>query len=107
MRSLGVGSQGEHPPWAQGAGRHDYQGKHTMKTDDLIAMLSTNTEAVDRKLGIRTGWSAVLSGDLAAGARAPCGGPRRAGRFADWRIDFFFTRTWVTDGVSRQASTTV
>src|SRR6266436_4452034 len=60
MRSLGVGSQGEHPPWAQGAGRHDYQGRHAMKTDDLIAMLSTNTEAVDRKLVIRTVWIAVV-----------------------------------------------
>src|SRR5216684_394556 len=66
MRSLGVGSQGEHPPWAQGAGRHDYQGKHTMKTDDLIAMLSTNTEAVDRKLVIRTVWIAVVAGILLA-----------------------------------------
>jgi hypothetical protein len=37
-----------------------------MKTDDLIAMLSTNTETVDRKLVIRTVCIALVAGALVA-----------------------------------------
>jgi hypothetical protein len=37
-----------------------------MKTNDLIAMLSTNTEAVDRKLVIRTVCIALMAGALVA-----------------------------------------
>ncbi len=37
-----------------------------MKTNDLIAMLSTNTEAVDRKLVIRTVCVAPVAGALVA-----------------------------------------
>src|SRR5882757_8229378 len=66
MRPLGVGSQSEYSPWAQGTGCLDCQGKHSMKTNDLIAMLSTNTEAVDRKLVIRTICIALVAGALVA-----------------------------------------
>jgi hypothetical protein len=37
-----------------------------MKTDDLIAMLSTNTEAVDRTVVIRTVGIALMTGSLVA-----------------------------------------
>jgi hypothetical protein len=48
-----------------------------MKTDDLIAMLSTNTERVDRKLVIRTVCIALVAGALVAIASALVGlGPR-------------------------------
>src|SRR5258707_7884479 len=103
MRSLGVGSQGEHPPWAQGAGRHDYQGKHAMKTDDLIAMLSTNTEAVYRKLVIRTVWIAVVAGILVAGGRALVGVGLPTRPFAERALVFLFNKPCFCFGVVRPA----
>src|SRR5258707_14735497 len=103
MRSLGVGSQGEHPPWAQGAGRHDYQGKHAMKTDDLIAMLSTNTEAVDRKLVIRTVWIAVVAGILVAGGSALVGLGLRNDLLGGCAPIFFFTQVAFGLGVGGRA----
>ncbi len=47
------GSKSEHSPWAQSAGRLDCPGNANMKTDDLVALLSTNLEPVDRRLGRR------------------------------------------------------
>src|SRR5882757_8765830 len=64
MRHLGVGSKNEHSPWAQNAGRLDCPGNANMKTDDLIALLSTNPEPVDRRLVARTLYVALAAGAI-------------------------------------------
>src|SRR5260370_2818775 len=66
MRYLGVGSKSEHLPWAQSTGRLDCPGNATMKTDDLVALLSTNPEPVDRSLVVRTLCVALAAGTVVA-----------------------------------------
>ena len=63
-----------------------------MKTDDLIAMLSTNTEAVDRKLVIRTVWIAVVAGILVAVGSALVGLGLRTDLLADRALIFLITK---------------
>ena len=63
-----------------------------MKTDDLIAMLSTNTEAVDRKLVIRTVWIAVVAGILVAVGSALVGLGLRTDLSADRALIFLITK---------------
>ena len=57
-----VGSKNEHSPWAQNAGRLDCPGNANMKTDDLVALLSTNPEPVDRRSVARTLYVALAAG---------------------------------------------
>src|SRR5258708_34978664 len=66
MRYLGAGGQSEHSPWAQNAGRLDRQGNTNMKTDELVALLSTNPEPVDRRLVSRTLFVALAAGSIVA-----------------------------------------
>src|ERR1700681_3037492 len=66
MRYIGTGCQSEYSPWAQNAGRLDCQGSANMKTDDLVAFLSTNTEPVDRRLLVRTLCVALAAGSMVA-----------------------------------------
>src|SRR6267143_4797848 len=64
MRHLGVGSKNEHSPWAQNAGRLGCPGNANMKTDDLVALLSTNVEPVDRRSVARTLYVALAAGSI-------------------------------------------
>src|SRR5882724_6307789 len=64
MRHLGVGSKNEHSPWAQNAGRLDCPGNANMKTDDLVILLSTNPEPVDRRSVARTLYGALAAGSI-------------------------------------------
>src|SRR5467141_2595016 len=66
MRHVGTGGQSEHSPWAQNAGRHDFAGNANMKTDDLVALLSTNPEPVDRGSVVRTLCAAFATGSTVA-----------------------------------------
>ena len=63
-----------------------------MKTDDLIAILSTNTGAVDRKLVIRTVWIAVVAGILVAVGSALVGLGLRTDLLADRALIFLITK---------------
>ncbi len=63
-----------------------------MKTDDLIAILSTNTGAVDRKLVIRTVWIAVVAGILVAVGSALVGLGLRTDLSADRALIFLITK---------------
>src|SRR5216684_7284808 len=62
VRHLGVGSKSEHSPWTQSDGRLDSPGDQSMKTDDLVALLSTNPEPVDRRSVARTLYVALAAG---------------------------------------------
>src|SRR5437762_2638101 len=66
MRHVGTGGQGEHSPWAQNAGCLDCPGNANMKTDDLVSLLSTNPEPVDRRSVARTLFLAVAAGSTVA-----------------------------------------
>src|SRR6202165_609386 len=66
MRYLGVGSKSEHSPWAQSTGCLDCPGDAKMKTDDLVALLSTNPEPVDRRSVVRTLCVALAAGAIVA-----------------------------------------
>src|SRR6266436_9270443 len=66
MRYLGTGGQSEHSPWPQSTGRPDCPGNANMKTDDLVALLSTNPEPVDRSSVVRTLFVALAAGTIAA-----------------------------------------
>src|SRR6266700_4169187 len=66
MRYLGTGGQSEHSPWPQSAGRLDCSGNANMKTDDLVAFLSTNPEPVDRSTVVRTLCVALAVGMVVA-----------------------------------------
>src|SRR6266849_2769141 len=66
MRHLGTGGQSEHSPWAQSTGYLDCPGNANMKTDDLVALLSTNPEPVDRRLVVRTLHVALAAGTVVA-----------------------------------------
>src|ERR1700694_5344613 len=66
MRYLGVGSKSEHSPWAQSTGCLDCPGDAKMKTDDLVALLSTNPEPVDRSSVVRTLCVALAAGTIVA-----------------------------------------
>src|SRR5438046_8378774 len=61
-----VGRKGKYPPWAQGASCADCPGNANMKTDDLVALLSTNLEPVDRGSVVRTLWVALAAGSIVA-----------------------------------------
>ena len=63
-----------------------------MKTNDLIAMLSTNTEAVDRKLVIRTVCIALVAGALVAVGSALVGLGLRADLTTDRALIFLVTK---------------
>src|SRR5712664_4342613 len=66
MRHVGTGGQGEHSPWPQNAGCLDCPGNANMKTDDLVALLSTNPEPVDRGSVVRTLCVAFAAGSTIA-----------------------------------------
>src|SRR5437868_13575735 len=66
MRYLGTGGQSEYSPWAQSIGCLDCPGNANMKTDDLVALLSTNPVPVDRGLVGRTLCVALAVGSVAA-----------------------------------------
>src|SRR5205807_1641903 len=61
-----IRGKGEHSPWAQDAGRLDCPGNANMKTEDLVAFLSTNPEPVDRRSVARTFSLALVAGIVAA-----------------------------------------
>src|SRR6266550_8372410 len=66
MWYLGTGGQSEHSPWPQSTGRPDCPGNANMKTDDLVALLSTNPELVDRSSVVRTLCVALTAGMVVA-----------------------------------------
>src|SRR5713226_7593681 len=66
MRHLGAGGQSEYSPWAKSAVRFDRPGNANMKTDDLVAFLSTNPEPVDRRLVVRALGLGLAAGIVAA-----------------------------------------
>src|SRR6266436_5370679 len=66
MRHVGTGGQGEHSPWPKNAGCLDCPGNANMKTDDLVALLSTNPEPVDRSSVVRTLFVALAAGTIVA-----------------------------------------
>src|SRR6266851_8545322 len=66
MRHLGTGGQSEHSPWAQSTGCLDCPGNVNMKTDDLVTLLSTSPEPVDRRLVGRTLCVALAAGTVVA-----------------------------------------
>src|SRR5882724_1695453 len=66
MRYFGTGGQSEHSPRAQNAGCLDCPGNANMKTDDLVALLSTNLEPVDRGSVVRTLCVALAAGSIVA-----------------------------------------
>src|SRR5712691_11591607 len=58
------GRKSGHSPWAQDAGRLDCPGNANMKTDDLVALLSTSLEPVDRRSVVRTLCVALAAGSI-------------------------------------------
>src|SRR4029077_11098735 len=58
--------QNEYSPRAQDAGRHDCPGNTSMKTDELVTLLSTNLEPVDRRPIARTLYVALAAGSIVA-----------------------------------------
>src|SRR6266436_4354158 len=66
MRHVGTGGQGEHSPWPKNAGCLDCPGNANMKTDDLVALLSTNPEPVDRSSVVRMLCVALAAGMVVA-----------------------------------------
>src|SRR5207342_3623476 len=66
MRGVRVGGESERASGAESARRLDRAREEEMRTDDLIAMLSTNVEPVDRRKLVRTFGAALAIGGAAA-----------------------------------------
>lgn len=66
MRHVRIGSKSQHSPRAQSIGSRYCSGQYKMKTDDLIAMLSTNIEPVDHGLVARMLYTALALGSVGA-----------------------------------------
>src|SRR5262245_15703632 len=66
MSPFRIRSQSEHPSRAQGTRKSDCQRDKTMKTDDLVAALSTGLEPVDRGLVRRTVIAGLAGGTILA-----------------------------------------
>jgi len=68
MWFVGIECEGERASGLEGVGRRDRAGARAMKTDDLIAMLGTNVEPVNRKYVLRAIGTAIAVGTLVAAA---------------------------------------
>src|SRR6266508_1940936 len=66
MRSLGVGRKGKYSSRAASARCVDCPGNAKMKTHELVALLSTNLEPVNRNAVVRTLYIAIAGGAVAA-----------------------------------------
>src|ERR1700745_3553527 len=66
MRHRESGVQSAHSPRAQDAGCHDCPGITSMKTDELVTLLGTNLEPVDRRSIARTLYVALAAGSIVA-----------------------------------------